>query len=440
MFKFSSKSLIIIYYISYFFITYGVNFTVFLLTHSKLKISMLNVIVLSPLLITILIISYNKNLALNVKYFKFLSILILYSLYNIISFSIISIFYTNNSIMNILLNDFNVAFYQFAALIIAVYFYHLVQNNTNSVSILLKVYSRVFKLIAVITSLIMVVENFIYYFLNNHFFEVIEKIYTVVILSNYFGVKILRTFVVYFSALDFGMIMLLIFIFFDINKQLKNSNIFKMIAIIGVISSFTKILYLLLFIYLLFKKLKLLKFNSFILTHTILLLIIPYSIFKLLNLILNNYVSEVGYGLISSTLTRFSSWISIFKYCYSHISIINFLFGYGISQAGSGDLYKNIFYAIDNTYIAIFLNSGLIGILFTLFLYFIILKKLINIYNNSYSIELVRLSKFLILSWSIIPYFAVFNIIYSNYFFITIYTINITVIGIYTNRKISQGE
>jgi len=414
-----------------FFLIIGVWGIKFLLFMVKIEIpaTILNVAFLTAF--STLFIVFNRNAVVEKNTIRIIVANILYFLFSSLLFIIVSSS-KNHPNLYTFVTVINKAYLQVLILIFVLIYsmnkLSLVKFEDNII--------RLFGVVAIVLFSIGFIENALYY-LNISTFERFQEDYTANIIMRFQNYRLLRTFGLYFSGLDYSMIFLMLFVFFaSLNNKIKEKKIrlFLLLSFVGIFMGMTKIIFLLFFLFVIFNVMNVKSTALMMFYHFMLLVVFPFAVFFFVFFIKNNFIEYLDYSLISSSMTRYISWLRIYNYCVDNFTGFNFLFGYGISQTEVANPYKDVFFAIDNTYISIFLYSGVIGLSFISFLFFYYLI-LFNRIKKTENEELSRMGTFLLSSWNLFPYFAFFNNIQSNFFFLTVFLLgNIIVSEFYKNE------
>ncbi|MDT8068085.1 MAG: hypothetical protein ROO76_07945 [Terriglobia bacterium] len=124
----------------------------------------------------------------------------------------------------------------------------------------------------------------------------------------------------------------------------------------------------------------------------------------------------------SSTWARVSSWQQAWHDIVLRGSLLDSLFGYGITQAGQASDYRNLYPAraeglfIDNSFVNLFLLQGVVGLLIFVLLWWIIWKRLLKRTQETWDPLAVGITAF----YSTFLAAGVFNILNGQWWGITL--------------------
>jgi len=173
--KVNYLSLVPIYFIFYIFILYFLSFSFFLITQHKIQISFLYILVLLPLLVIMLFLSYKKEFSIPIKFFWILFFFICYVFYNMITYLCIATLYSTDTLVGTLTNIFSMGFNQLSIIAVSIYTYSQLAHKDCKLNRLLNIFNKIFKITILFTFFILIQENILFYFFNKNLFELIRQ-------------------------------------------------------------------------------------------------------------------------------------------------------------------------------------------------------------------------------------------------------------------------
>jgi hypothetical protein len=276
-------------------------------------------------------------------------------------------------------------------------------------------------------------ENLLFYFDNYSFFDNLKNKKIIMGYSLHFlDYTLLKTFSIFSSGLEFGFFSIISYVYFKILKNKTSNRKSKMLysflqslSFICIALSSTRIVWISFILYYIFsfllrKNLSLKKVFFIQIPTAALILAIGYiSIF---------FIRNIDIYFVSSIITRFNSWYGILCFIKHNFKIVNYMFGYGISQTEVWNPFENSeIFAIDNNFMNIFLLGGLFGVFLFMINYYLILSRLIKI---SKKIEKQHIIFDSVILWAIFPVIMIFNVLVPSILFTFLYSISIYFINI----------